>query len=143
MIAPSAHKPPKVSVIIPTYNRGWVLAEAIESVLEQDFADYELIVVDDGSTDETNAILKAYRDQIRILQQNNNGVSAARNAGVRAAGTLCAAAFLENFVGNWPWAHVDIAYMDLEPKGRPYIPKGATGWGVRLLTETLANWKKV
>jgi glycosyltransferase involved in cell wall biosynthesis len=85
MIAPSAHKPPQVSVILPTYDRGWVLAEAIESVLEQDFADYELIVVDDGSTDETNAILKACGDQIRILRQKNNGVSAARNAGVRAA----------------------------------------------------------
>lgn len=65
------------------------------------------------------------------------------NAGVRAAGTLCAAAFLENFIGDWPWAHVDIAYMDNEPKGRPYLPKGATGWGVRLLTDVLENWKKV
>lgn len=65
------------------------------------------------------------------------------NAGVRAAGTMCAAAFLENFVGDWPWAHIDIAYMDNEPKGRDYVPKGASGWGVRLLTEVLSNWKKV
>ena len=65
------------------------------------------------------------------------------NAGVRAAGTMCAAAFLENFIGDYPWAHIDIAYMDLEPKGRDYIPKGASGWGVRLLTEVLSNWKKV
>jgi glycosyltransferase involved in cell wall biosynthesis len=54
-------KKPLVSVIIPTYNRGWIVKEAIDSVLEQDFSDYELIVVDDGSDDNTPAILKARR----------------------------------------------------------------------------------
>src|SRR5690606_22123334 len=65
------------------------------------------------------------------------------NSGGRPAGTLTAAAFLENFVGDWPWAHIDIAYVDLEPKGSAYTPAGPTGFGVRLLTDTLANWKKV
>lgn len=65
------------------------------------------------------------------------------NSGGRPAGTLTAAAFLENFVGDWPWAHVDIAYVDLEPKGRAYTPKGASGFGVRLLVDVLSNWKKV
>jgi len=63
------------------------------------------------------------------------------NSGGRPAGTIAAAAFLENFIGDWPWAHIDIAYVDLEPKGRPYVPKGATGFGVRLLVEMLARWK--
>ena len=53
-------KHPSVSVIIPTYNRGWVLKEAVESVLAQDFGDYELIVVDDGSTDNSQEILQSY-----------------------------------------------------------------------------------
>ena len=75
-------KKPKVSVIIPTYNRGWVLREAIDSVLAQDYTDYELIVVDDGSTDNTRKILDSYGRDIIVLQQPNQGVSAARNRGI-------------------------------------------------------------
>ncbi len=84
-------KHPLVSVIIPTYNRGWVVQEAIDSVLDQDFSDYELIVVDDGSNDNTREILGAYGKAITVLQQSNRGVSAARNRGIaEAAGRLIA-----------------------------------------------------
>ena len=76
---------PRVSVIIPTYNRSWSLSEAIESVLSQTFQHMELIVVDDGSTDETPALLSRYGDHLRVLRQPNRGVSAARNAGIQAA----------------------------------------------------------
>ena len=76
---------PLVSVIIPTYNRGWIVKEAIDSVFEQDFSDYELIVVDDGSDDNTPTILKAYGKKIIVLHQTNKGVSAARNHGIAAA----------------------------------------------------------
>jgi glycosyltransferase involved in cell wall biosynthesis len=76
---------PLVSVIIPTYNRGWIVREAIDSVLSQDFHDFELIVVDDGSTDDTADILKDYRARITVLTQSNRGVSAARNQGVRSS----------------------------------------------------------
>jgi glycosyltransferase involved in cell wall biosynthesis len=76
---------PLVTVIIPTYNRDWIVKEAIDSVLEQDFNDYELIVVDDGSDDNTPAILRAYGNKITVLQQPNKGVSAARNRGIAAA----------------------------------------------------------
>jgi len=76
---------PLVTVIIPTFNRGWIVKEAIDSVLEQDFSDYELIVVDDGSDDNTPAILKAYGKKIIVLHQPNKGVSAARNHGLAAA----------------------------------------------------------
>ncbi len=72
-------------MIIPTYNRGWVIQEAIDSVLDQDFNDYELIVVDDGSEDNTLEILEAYGKAIAILHQPNRGVSAARNSGIAAA----------------------------------------------------------
>ena len=76
---------PLVSVIIPTYNRGWIVQEAIDSVLDQDFTDFELIVVDDGSDDNTPQILAAYGRAITVLHQSNKGVSAARNHGIAAA----------------------------------------------------------
>jgi len=78
-------KKPLVSVIVPTYNRGWIVQEAVDSVLDQDFPDYELIVVDDGSDDNTPAILANYGQAITVLHQLNSGVSAARNHGIAAA----------------------------------------------------------
>lgn len=71
-----------VSVIIPTYNRAWALKEAIDSVLAQDYTNFELIVVDDGSTDDTPSLLAAYGDRITAIRQSNQGVSAARNRGM-------------------------------------------------------------
>jgi glycosyltransferase involved in cell wall biosynthesis len=79
---PNLSNTPTVSVIIPTYNRAWILREAIDSVLSQEFTDYELIVVDDGSTDDTRAILDSYGQDIIVLPQANQGVSAARNRGI-------------------------------------------------------------
>ncbi len=77
---------PLVSVIIPTYNRGWILKEAIDSVLAQDFTDFELIVVDDGSTDNTQDILTSYKEKIIVEKHSRNkGVSAARNRGITSA----------------------------------------------------------
>lgn len=76
---------PKVSVVLPTYNRGWILSEAVNSVLGQDYANFELIVVDDGSTDNTQQILSRYGDRITTVHQSNQGVSAARNTGIRKA----------------------------------------------------------
>jgi len=76
---------PEVSVIIPTFNRTDLLAQAIDSVLSQSYTDFELIVVDDGSTDATQALLSQYRGRIRYLFQENGGVSAARNLGIKAA----------------------------------------------------------
>lgn len=80
-----AGESPRVSVIIPTYNRAWCLPEAIDAVLGQTCQDFELIVVDDGSRDETPAVVSAYGPAVRLLTQTNRGVSAARNLGVRAS----------------------------------------------------------
>ena len=77
---------PKVSVIIPTYNRAAYVKEAIDSVLGQSYEDYEIIVVDDGSSDDTNAVVKGFGDsRIRYIYQKNKGISGARNTGIRNA----------------------------------------------------------
>lgn len=76
---------PTVSVVIPAYNAAWCVAKAIDSVLAQDYCDFELIVVDDGSTDDTAAVLAAYGDAIRVIRKPNGGLSSARNAGIAAA----------------------------------------------------------
>ena len=92
---------PKVSVIVPTYNRAQFVTEAIDSILSQTFRDYELIVVDDGSTDNTNDALLRYGDRIRYIYQPNSGVGAARNAGIRCA------------VGKW------LAFLDSDDMWLP------------------------
>lgn len=74
-----------VSVVIPTYNRSRYVTKAIDSVLAQTYKDYEIIVVDDGSTDNTKDVLQPYMDQIRYIYQENTGVSAARNTCISAA----------------------------------------------------------
>ena len=77
---------PSVSVIIPTFNRSRWLIRALRSVLKQTFRDYEVIVVDDGSSDDTYQALTSYMPMIRYVHQEvNRGVSAARNSGIRRA----------------------------------------------------------
>lgn len=80
-------KPPRLSVVIPTFNRAHVLGRAIESVLGQTYHDLELIVVDDGSVDDTEAIVGKITDtRLRYVRQpKNRGVSAARNRGIEEA----------------------------------------------------------
>lgn len=94
---------PCVSVIVPTYNRASVLKRAVESVLSQSFCDWELIVVDDGSTDNTQDLLKSYvnHSKVRFFKTKNKGVSAARNLGVRQA------------LGSW------IAFLDSDDQWLP------------------------
>lgn len=76
---------PIVSVVIPVYNGERFLRESLESVFAQTFRDYEVICVDDGSTDGSFALLRKYGERVRVVQQTNEGQSAARNAGVRLA----------------------------------------------------------
>ncbi|MBL4899048.1 MAG: glycosyltransferase family 2 protein [Colwellia sp.] len=80
--------PPKVSVIIPTYNRNELVLDAIDSVLEQTFQNFEIIIVDDGSTDDTKTHIDKYQKKdtrIKYIFQENQGVSIARNTGIDAA----------------------------------------------------------
>lgn len=77
----------KVSIIIPTYNRADVLITSIQSVLRQTYADFELLIVDDGSTDNTDVVVESIHDErIRYMKMpDNKGVAAARNEGIRHA----------------------------------------------------------
>jgi len=100
---------PDTSVIIPTYNRAHLLEEALASVLAQTHDDLEVIVVDDGSTDATSALLARHvaSGRVRALRQGNAGVSAARNAGLRAA-TGRRIAFLDS---DDVWAPTHLAHL--------------------------------
>lgn len=75
----------KISVVIPTYNRANYIVRAIKSVLAQTYKNYEIILVDDGSIDETRNILEPYLQSIRYVYQNNAGPAAARNNGITLA----------------------------------------------------------
>lgn len=76
---------PLVSVIIPSYNSARYIASTLESALAQTYPAVEVIVVDDGSTDETQTVLAPYQSRITVLPQSNSGPAAARNAGLRIA----------------------------------------------------------
>lgn len=89
-------KDPNISVVIPCYNAAPFLRESIESVLRQTLSPLEIIVVDDGSTDESAAVAEAYGAPVRVLRQENQGESVARNRGI------------EESRGEW------IAYLDAD-----------------------------
>jgi glycosyltransferase involved in cell wall biosynthesis len=77
---------PEVSVIITTFNRAHFLREAINSVLSQTYQDFEVVVVDDGSTDDTRETIKSYTDpRVKYIYQKNQGAGAARNTGLQAS----------------------------------------------------------
>ncbi|WP_172188308.1 glycosyltransferase [Microcoleus asticus] len=78
-----ANSIPQVSVIIPAYNGDRYIAQAVESVLSQTYTNWEIIVVDDGSSDRTHQVLQPYTDRIRYFYQENQGVAAARNRGIQ------------------------------------------------------------
>ena len=90
---------PTVSVIIPTFNRAEKVVRAVSSVLNQEYQDFEILVVDDGSTDNTAEALSNYNSAIHYIRQSENrGVSAARNRGIKRSVA--------------PW----IAFLDSDPE---------------------------
>ena len=83
---PGAGEPGLVSIVIPTYNRAYIIAATIESALRQTYANVEVLVADDGSKDDTRAIVEAFGDpRVRYLWQPNAGCPAARNLAIRHA----------------------------------------------------------
>ena len=113
---------PEISVVIPVYNTAKFLAQSLDSIVRQTFADFEAIIVDDGSTDNSIDIARDYasRDgRFRILQQENKGLSEARNTGINVAcgewitfvdsDDMIAPAFFETLLNAAKAAHADIA----------------------------------
>ncbi|WP_431210734.1 glycosyltransferase family 2 protein [Puia sp. P3] len=77
---------PRVTVLMPAFNAGKYIAEAVQSVLDQTYTDFELLVVDDGSSDDTVAVLERFADaRIRLVRQERNGISPALNRGLGMA----------------------------------------------------------
>lgn len=106
-----------VSVVIPTYNSARFLGEALDSVTAQSFRDLEIIVVDDGSTDDTPALLARYGEQITRLRQAQSGPAAARNAGLAAArGEFVAFLDADNF-----WVPTKLERQLPRFRGRPQL----------------------
>ena len=77
-------KSPRVSIVIPAYNQADFLEEAILSVLAQTYSDWELLIIDDGSTDSTALVAQKFEDsRIKYVYQENRGLPGARNTGIR------------------------------------------------------------
>jgi hypothetical protein len=93
---------PFFSIVIPTYNRSGLLREALATVFAQEYRDFEVLVIDDGSTDDTPAVLAEYGQRVRALRQENQGQGVARNLGIQhAAGEYVV--FLDSDDLWFPW----------------------------------------
>jgi hypothetical protein len=128
---------PFVTVVVTTYNQERFIAAAIQSVLAQTYRDYELVVVDDGSTDDTPHRVAAFGDDIVFIRQNNQGVAASRNTGIRhARGTLLA--FLD---GDDLWQREKLAHhvtaASRHPRSGLIVVDGVKFTGPTILHESL------
>ena len=103
MTAPDTRSPdePRIAAVIPAYDRERTIARAIESILAQTWPAAEIIVVDDGSRDDTRRVVERFGERVRCVTQANAGASAARNRGVREA--------------KQPW----VAFLDSDDHWRP------------------------
>jgi glycosyltransferase involved in cell wall biosynthesis len=108
--------PPVVSVVIPTFNRRPMVGEAVESVLAQTYGDFELIVVDDGSTDDTGCELAKFGDRLRYFATENRGAAAARNFGVRQARGRYVAFLDSDDLWRPRKLQVQVGYMEERPE---------------------------
>lgn len=115
----------RVTVIVPVYNGAATIGSALDSILAQSFTDFEIVAVDDGSTDDSRSVLERYQPRVRVLTQRNHGPSAARNFGVANssgeylgfldADDLWRSAFLERTVAALDRDAASVlAYTDLE-----------------------------
>lgn len=116
----------RISVVIPCYNSDAYLAEAIESALSQTYSNKEIVVVDDGSTDNSPAIMSRYGDSILVVRQANSGLPAARNAGIRAS------------TGEW------LAFLDADDWWDPtFLEKTARALNAENSALAYTGWQNV
>ena len=116
---------PKISVVIPAFNAAATLPRAVDSVLRQTCEDFEVVVVDDGSSEDTGAALATYGDRIRLIRQENQGAAAARNHGVRESrGELIAFLDADDF-----WHHAKLELQLRAFADHPQIGLCWTGHG--------------
>jgi hypothetical protein len=107
---------PKVSVVMPVYNGAKYLAEAIDSILAQSYCDYELIIVDDGSHDNSASIAAAYTDpRVRMVRQENRGVAVSLNRGVALSRGEYIARMDADDVSDRGRLELQMAYLDANP----------------------------
>jgi glycosyltransferase involved in cell wall biosynthesis len=131
---------PSVSVVITTYNQAPYIAETVLSALNQTYRPLEVIVVDDGSTDGTGARLGPFRDRVTLVRQDNQGVAASRNTGVRSAkGELIA--FLD---GDDIWETdklaVQVAAYQAHPRSGLIAVDACMFSGAEVLKKSLLPW---
>jgi glycosyltransferase involved in cell wall biosynthesis len=106
---------PRVSVIIPAYNAAATIAGTIDSVIAQTLQDFEIICVDDGSTDGTLAIIKRYGDRVQLIEQANSGPAAARNNGARNSSGEYLAFLDADDVWTPQFVERSVAALDADP----------------------------
>ena len=108
---------PQVSVVIPAYNASKYIAETLETALNQRFRSFEIIVVDDGSTDDTHAIVEKYHDRgVVLLRQSNSGIGAARNRALPVARGEFVALLDSDDLWEPDYLHTIIGFLDLNPE---------------------------
>lgn len=118
---------PTVSIIVPLYNKVDYIGQTIESALGQDFRDFEIIVIDDGSTDGSSEVARGYAEQLTYVRQERAGVGAARNRGMRlATGDLLA--FLD---ADDPWARTKLGWQVRFMNSHPDVDWCATNYWVQ------------
>ena len=125
-------KDPMVSIVIPTYNRAGEIEKAVKSLLALAYPNYEIIVVDDASSDNTPAILDKFKNKIRVVQRKQNGgPGSARNDGIKAAKGKFIAFTDSDCTISKQWLDTLVKFIQSTPKstagvcGRIYPPKGA------------------
>lgn len=107
----------KVSVIIPTYNRAYIIAEALESVFAQTFDNFEIIVIDDGSTDNTAHVIKQFSDpRLRYIWKKNGGCGSAYNVGIRASHAEYVSFLDSDDLWKPEKLSYEVSFLDLHPE---------------------------
>jgi cellulose synthase/poly-beta-1,6-N-acetylglucosamine synthase-like glycosyltransferase len=115
-----------LSIIIPVYNRAHLIANALDSVIQQRDDDCEIIVIDDGSTDTTPQTLKRYNGQIRVVRTENQGAGLARNTGIQLAKGKYVA-FLDSDDVWFPWTVKNLKQI-IAQTGRPSVIQTTFVW---------------